>query len=607
MTMQPVPIGDAGSLGREISPADYAIGWKITGLPGDAVALDTWDDLFNIRVRDLLRAIIQADAPTGLTLQDLAFDGPITLRLDYMVLGHAASLNLDLSPLFPTTGEPALIGMVGALGILDAFPHADHAHRMPSRALSELPVIGLDQMANAAPAGFGRRLGFSAVDGTPEYADEIAGASLSSVDPQPVGGVGAPTAGILTEGLPADHLHALALRSVGLGQLEAAPTAADRGRVIGFDTVTGEPTTLDPGGGGTFLSQTDTPGAYGTPGQATVVDATSMGLVFDGPYQPLLTPAPPTNLRATDAFDMALEMDWSASPDAVTYEWQRKLSADAWPAGSGVSTTQTSTRDAALALSDYDFRVRSVGHGGLLQSAWVELQNIPIIVTPTPAASTSNVLTRVASQHLRFTWEDLDVNNGGAGAARVVKQSSYDYQYREVGVLTWGGLVGHNASLSVNVQGLTDGVMYEMRVMGTVIRSDGTGTMVEGPWSAASNSEKSVKDTVTLTYGVADTRTGAITAPRDLELPFVGGREFEITNGSNPVTDGQFYVLDLARGPEYSQNYNLTVLETRPLPTDITSGPNYVEEAEPASGPRRYSVGPSQAISQVQIWHIEVA
>ena len=144
--------------------------------------------------------------------------------------------------------------------------------------------------------------------------------------------------------------------------------------------------------------------------------------------------------------------------------------------------------------------------------------------------------------------------------------------------------VTHSGLTAVDVNGLTDGTTYEMRVMGSVERSDQTRTAVDGPWSAASNAEKPVKDTVTLTYGVANTRTGAITNPRDVEVPFTGGVTFEITNGANPVTAGQFYALDLARGDEYAHDYNLQALETRPLATDITAGSNYVEEANPASG-----------------------
>ena len=107
MTLQPVTIGDPASLTRTISPSDYVVGWKTTGLADDAIALDSFDDLFNIIMRPILTAIIQADAPTGLTLSDLTIEAPITLKLDYMVAGHAASLTVDLSSLFQSTGEPA--------------------------------------------------------------------------------------------------------------------------------------------------------------------------------------------------------------------------------------------------------------------------------------------------------------------------------------------------------------------------------------------------------------------------------------------------------------------------------------------------------------------
>ena len=602
---QRVVIGDAASLGRNIVPDDYAIGWKTTGLPADAVSLDTWRDLFETRLRAILTAIITTDAPSGLTLSDLTFDGPITLRLEYMVGGNNAHLDLDLSHLFPTTGEPSPIGPSGSLGTEHAMPHSDHGHRLPSRAnAGETPVVGLNQIANALSTGFGMRLGFSSADGTPEYVAEVEGADLGTDNPQPVGGAAMP--GTDPAGSHQDHGHPILARSVGLAELAVAPAVSDRGKAIGFDPATGEPTTLE-AGGGTFLSQTDTPATYGTQGQVPQVNPALDGLVFAGPFQPLLAPAPPTNLRTTDAFDMALENHWTASPDAVSYEWQRKAPAGSWPAGDGTSVAATFVRVTALALGTYDFRVRSVGHGGMLKSSWVEVAGIPLIATPTPATSQSNTLSRVRSQTLRFRWDNLDVDNGGVGAARVNKAARYDFQYREAGQQSWGNLVGHNDTINVDVDGLTNGTIYEMRVMGTVRRSDGSMTALAGLWSGASNQEKPVKDTVTLTYGVAATRTGAITAPRDIEAPFTGGVTFEITNAANPVTAGQFYALDLARGDEYAHDYNLQALETRPLATDITAGSNYMAEANPGSGPRRYSVGPSTAIDRTQVWYIEVA
>ena len=113
--------------------------------------------------------------------------------------------------------------------------------------------------------------------------------------------------------------------------------------------------------------------------------------------------------------------------------------------------------------------------------------------------------------------------------------------------------------------------------------------------------------TITLMYGVADTRTGPIINPRTIEVPVPGGITFEITNASYPAIDGQFYVMDVARAAGYSRKYDLSVLETRPIPSDITAGSAYRAEAEPVSGPRRYSVGPSESIDRLQRWHIELA
>lgn len=111
---------------------------------------------------------------------------------------------------------------------------------------------------------------------------------------------------------------------------------------------------------------------------------------------------------------------------------------------------------------------------------------------------------------------------------------------------------------------------------------------------------------VTMSYGMADTRTGPIIDPRSVEIPVIGGVTFEITNSIYGALDGQFYVMDIARGPQYSRNFNLSVLETRPLPSDITAGSAFVTGPEPVTGPRRYSVGPAVTIAVLQRWFIEV-
>ena len=390
--VQPAIIGDAASQARQIDGTQYAIGWLTSGLPGEAISLDTWDDLLRLRLRSILTSIIMSDAPGGLTLDSFGLINDTTIRLSYTVGNSAAHLDVALSVLF-ATDPPENIGLTADHGDSPTFPHGNHGHRLPTRAQAgETPIVALEHLATAPVASRGTLVGFNVITGEPEYvASSSAGISLGTSTPLPVGGPNNPRTGAGPEAAHDDHGHGIEARAVGLAELAGAPTVSDRGKAIGFDPTTGDPVTLD-AGGGTFLSQTDTPSAYGTPGMAPVVDGAGTGLEFAGPYQPLLAPAPPTNLRTTDAFDMALEMRFDASPDAVTYEWQRKLSIASWPTGAGTSTTSTTVRNtAALTNSNYDFRVRSVGHGGVLASSWVEVTGIPIIATPTPAASTSNV------------------------------------------------------------------------------------------------------------------------------------------------------------------------------------------------------------------------
>ena len=606
MAIDPVVIGDAASQARDIGPDDFIVAWKVTGQPADAVSLDTARDFLETRLRSVLTAIIQADAPTGLTLTDLSIVSDTQIQLDYTVGGHAAHLTVDLAALF-TTLPPTLIATVPQDGSAPTLVRGDHAHALPSRAnAGETPIVSLAHLAVSAVAGRGMRLGFNSTTGEPEYQSPSGGHGLSSADPQPVGGATAPAPGTSQLVPSADHEHAIASRSVGLPELKAAASAADYGKVVGYDSVTGEPVALDGVGGGTFLSQSDTPSAYAAAGTAPVVDAAGTALEFAGPFQPLAVPDVPTNVRATDAFDMALEVQWAASAGAVTYEWQRKPTATPdWTAATSTSVTSISVRVAMLAFGSYDFRVRAVGAGGHLASLWTELTGIPLIATPTPSAASSVVLSRLRSRTLRFRFSDLDVTNGGSGSARVTKQARHEYQYREVGD-GWPALSGEVSGTSVDISGLTDGVLHEARVRGLVTRSDGTNTEIEGPWSAASNQERPVKDTVTLTYGMAASRTDAIRNPRSLELRPNVGQEIQITNPQNAAQAGEFYALDVDRGDQYARGYDIQTLETRPLATDITAGANYVEEAEPASGPRRWSVGPAAANSSSQRWFVQV-
>ena len=601
-----VTIGSPGSLARDIVPSDFAVGWKVAGSPNDAASLDTYEDLIRLRLRTILTEIILHDAPTGLQLDDIVIVNNTTVRLEYTVGGQAAHLEVDLAVLF-RTADPAIIGPASVVGTDPTIPHGDHGHRLPSRASGETPVVNLDQIATSTLGGRGTRLGFNSVTGLPEYQQPSHIGILSDDDPEPVGGPTAPTPGDAATASRQNHGHDIDVRSVGLPELKAASTPADYGKSVGYDPNTGEPTTLDPPGS-TFLDQTDTPMAYGTAGMATVINAAADGLEFGGPYMPISTPADPSSVRATDAFDMFLEVRWNAVAGAEAYEWQRKPSTEAnWPTGNGTRTTGLSTRNTSpLANASYDFRVRAVSIGGLIRGGWTELLNIPIIPTPTPATSTSNVLSRVRSQTLRFSWDNLSVNNGGSGSARVVKSPSYEYQQREQGQTLWEQFIGTSSSISATISGLTNGEELEMRVRGVVLRSDGTNSRVDGDWSAASNAERPVKDRVTLNFGFSATRTGVILSQRTVEVPITGGITFEITNSANPVASGQFYVLDVARGDEYDHDYNVSSLETRPLPTDITAGSTYMAEAEPNSGPRRYSVGPAATNNQTQTWYIEV-
>lgn len=608
MAVDPVVIGDAASQGRAIQPDDFAVGWKVTGNPQDAVALDTWRQLIEVSLRSILTDVIVQDAPTGLVLSDARLTGTV-LRIDYTVQGQAAHLQVDLAQLFPdATDEPANIGETADDGDASTMARSDHVHRLPSRAvMGETPIVGLDQMATAPEVNRGKRIGTNPTTGVPEYQDAAAVPSLSDADPEAVGGSGAPAAGDSADSARANHQHALELRSVGLGHMQAAPTAQDFGRVVGFDLTTGLPIAVDQAGR-TFLSHSDTPAAFGAEGQAPVVNDARTALIFGGPFAPLPTPGAPANTHATDAFDMALQMQWDAVPEAEAYEWQRKVSAeDNWPTDDGTRVTATGARATALMNASHDFRVRAVGAGGLRRSAWSEVLNIPVIATPTPAQITAHVLSRVRSRTLRFTWTNVDVTNGGAGAGLVRKVATYQFERREAGAAVFPNLPTDTTHLTEDVAGLDNGELIEMRVRGVVRRSDGSNTSIEGPWSEASNQEKPVKDNVTVTFGVADSRTGAITSPRTIEVPTNGdGVTIDITSSTNPATAGQFYALDVARGPEYDHAYNVRKLETRPLPSDITRGADFQAENEPATGPRRYSVGPALAIAVTQLWYLEV-
>ena len=344
--------------------------------------------------------------------------------------------------------------------------------------------------------------------------------------------------------------------------------------------------------------------ALGSSGQSIVVNDDGDALIFGGPFQPLPAPNNPSNVRATDAFDARLRVDWGATANAGSYEWQQRLNGDSWP-DDDMTTTSTNSGSITVTNAAQDFRVLAVN--GVLKSGRTELLNIPVIETPTPATANSLSISRVSPGRLRFNWNDLDVNNGGSGSTLVNKNASYRYQYRAESSSDWGAVRTGSTSTNVTASGLTNGTNYEFRVRGIVTKSD-DGSDVEGLWSNASTAQRPVKNTVTMTYGVANSRTGTIIDPRTIEIPVSGdGVEFEAINADHPITAGQYNVLDIARGDEYSTEYDIDVLETRPLVTDITAGSSYMAEAEPDSGSRRYSVGPSQAFSVTITWYVEVS
>ena len=62
-------------------------------------------------------------------------------------------------------------------------------------------------------------------------------------------------------------------------------------------------------------------------------------------------------------------------------------------------------------------------------------------------------------------------------------------------------------------------------------------------------------------------------------------------------------MLDEDRDDECARAHNIVELETRFVAADIKSGPDYMAEAEPDMGPRRYSISPSIAVNAVQrLW-----
>ena len=261
----------------------------------------------------------------------------------------------------------------------------------------------------------------------------------------------------------------------------------------------------------------------------------------------------------------------------------------------------TEVRSASpLSPSTYDFRVRAVGMDGLLKSPWVEVEQFPVADTPLPGVPAQHSSSRVRSGVLRYAYDNLNVDNGGAGRGRVFHVGKVPCPVPGGGHPGWSVAQVIADSLEVEITGLSNGTLYKARVRGLVRRSDGTGTDIEGPWSGPSNQERPVRDTVPLTCGVADTRTGAVILPRSLELTPVRGKVFEITSAMHPSADGQFFVLDVNRGDKYALAYNIVGLETRPVAPGITAGADFVAEAEPTARPRLCSLSSSIADIAVQ-------
>ena len=133
---------------------------------------------------------------------------------------------------------------------------------------------------------------------------------------------------------------------------------------------------------------------------------------------------------------------------------------------------------------------------------------------------------------------------------------------REAGTNPWSVAQVIASQLEAQITGLTDGTPYEARVRRLVSRSDGTGTDIESPWSEPSNQERPVRDTLALTYSVADTRTGTVISPRSEEkLTPRRGEVISMTNAMHRATDGRFFVLDVDRHNEYARAYNVVEFE----------------------------------------------
>ena len=79
-----------------------------------------------------------------------------------------------------------------------------------------------------------------------------------------------------------------------------------------------------------FLTLVDTPSSFGAAGRSVIVNDDEDGLIFGGPYQLLPAPSNPSNVRATDAFDSRLKIDWNSTTNAESYEWQQRANGDTW-------------------------------------------------------------------------------------------------------------------------------------------------------------------------------------------------------------------------------------------------------------------------------------
>ena len=214
----------------------------------------------------------------------------------------------------------------------------------------------------------------------------------------------------------------------------------------------------------------------------------------------LSPPVPLSNLRVTARNKALLRFDWDAASDAVSYEYQFKLTSDNTWSGSLVTFLTYAVLPSLTPGTSYDIQVRARNADG--QSAW-QSATATTLEGVVPTVVTGITATDIRNTEIDVAWSELE------GA------TYYGIRFR-TGTAAWT-TEWLTSRLAVTLAGLTSGATYEINVRGHTI--DGG-----GPWGTARVTTVDASTPVEYRTAGTFTYTWPVGAPSFAKVQLVGAQ-----------------------------------------------------------------------------------